>query len=94
MYIVVQHSISNPTDFWSGAERLMPKVPATAKLHHSFPTKDGTRAVCLWEAESVESLRGFLEPEISRVSKNDYFQVENKDSVVMPSGIRAAHVPA
>jgi len=41
MYIVVQHTISNPTDFWSGAEQLMPKVPATAKLHHSFPTKAG-----------------------------------------------------
>ena len=94
MYIVVQHTISNPADFWSGAEQLMPKVPATAKLHHSFPTKDGTRAVCLWEAESVESLRGFLEPQISRTSKNDYFQVENKDSVVMPSGVRAAHAPA
>ncbi len=94
MYIVVQHTISNPTDFWSGAEQLMPKVPATAKLHHSFPTKDGTRAVCLWEAESVDSLRTFLEPEISRVSKNDYFQVENKDSVVMPSGVRPAHASA
>jgi hypothetical protein len=49
MYIVVQHTISNPTDFWSGAEQLMPKVPATAKLHHSFPTKDGKRAVCVWK---------------------------------------------
>lgn len=94
MYIVVQHSISNPTEFWSGAEQLMPKIPAGAKLHHSFPTKDGTRAVCLWEAESVESLRGFLEPQISRMSKNDYFQVENKDSVAMPSGVRAAHASA
>jgi hypothetical protein len=94
MYIVVQHSISNPTDFWSGAEQLMPKVPATLKLHHTFPTKDGTRAVCVWEAGSVKSLRDFLEPQISRVSKNEYFQVENKDSVVMPSGVRVAHASA
>jgi hypothetical protein len=91
MYIVVQHSISNPTDFWGGAEQLMPKIPATMKLHHTFPTKDGARAVCVWEAESVKSLRDFLEPQISRVSKNEYFQVENKDSVVMPSGVRTAH---
>jgi hypothetical protein len=91
MYIVVQHTISDPAGFWGGAEKLMPNIPATAKLHHTFPTKDGTRAVCLWEAESVTSLRDFLEPQISRVSKNEYFQVENKDSVVMPSGVRVAH---
>ncbi len=90
MYVVVQHSISNPKEFWGGAEQLMPKIPATLKLHHTFPTKDGTRAVCLWEAESVKSLRDFLEPQISRTSKNEYFQVENKDSVVMPSAVRAA----
>jgi hypothetical protein len=94
MYIVVQHSISNPTDFWSGAEQAMPKIPATAKLHHSFPTKDGTRAVCVWEAESVKWLRDFLEPLLGRSSKNEYFQVENKDSVVMPSGVHVAHASA
>jgi hypothetical protein len=91
MYVVVQHSISNPAEFWGGAEQLMPKIPATMKLHHSFPTKDGARAVCVWEAESVKSLRDFLEPQISRASKNEYFQVENKDSVAMPSGVRTAH---
>jgi hypothetical protein len=91
MYIVVQHSISNPSEFWGGAEQLMPKIPKTFKLHHTFPTKDGTRAVWVWEADSVKSLRDFLEPQISRASKNEYFQVENKDSVAMPSGVRAAH---
>jgi hypothetical protein len=91
MYIVVQHTISDPTGFWGGAEQLMPNIPAGTKLHHTLPTEDGTRAVCVWEAESVKSLRDFLEPKISRASKNEYFQVENKDSVVMPSGVRTAH---
>ena len=94
MFIVVQHTISNPADFWAGAEQITPKLPPGTKLHHSFPTKDGTRAVCVWEAESVKSLRDFLEPHISRTSKNEYFQVENKDSVAMPSGVRVAHATA
>jgi hypothetical protein len=91
MYIVVQHTISKPADFWGGAEQMLPKIPATTKLHHTFPTKDGTRAVCVWEADSVKSLRDFLEPQISAASKNEYFQVENKDSVAMPSGVAVAH---
>jgi hypothetical protein len=94
MYIVVQHNISKPPDFWGGAEQLMPKIPAKMKLHHTFPTKDGTRAVCVWEAESVKALRDFLEPQIARSSKNEYFQVENKDSVSMPSGVQTAHAAA
>ena len=91
MYILVQHTISKPADFWSGAEQMLPKIPKNTKLHHSFPTKDGTHAVCVWEADSVKSLREFLEPQISPVSKNEYFQVENKDSVSMPSGVARAH---
>jgi len=91
MFIAVQHSISDPSGFWGGAEQLAPKVPAGFKLHHSFPTKDGTRAVCIWEADSVKSLRDFLEPLISRASTNEYFQVENKDSVAMPSGVAVVH---
>jgi len=90
MYIVVQHTISDPAGFWGGAEQMLPKIPASSKLHHTFPTKDGRRAVCVWEAESVKSLRDFLEPQISSVSKNEYFQVENKDSIAMPSGVSTA----
>jgi len=39
-------------------------------------------------------MRDFLEPKISRASKNEYFQVENKESVVMPSGVHVAHASA
>jgi len=33
-----------------------PSLPAHLKLHHSFPTPDGSAAICVWEAESSTAL--------------------------------------
>ena len=85
MYVVVQHSISEPAAFWNAADpsTLSPDI----KLHHTFPTPDGTRAVCIWEAESVDAVRNVLEPVIGRASRNEYFEVENREGFARPSGI-------
>jgi hypothetical protein len=43
--------------------------------------------VCIWEAESVDAVRNVLEPVIGRVSRNEYFTVENREGFARPSGI-------
>lgn len=85
MYVVVQHTISEPAAFWNAADptTLSPDV----KLHHTFPTPDGTRAVCIWEAESVDAVRNLLEPRIGKVSRNEYFAVENREGFARPSRV-------
>nr|MBA3553704.1 hypothetical protein [Gemmatimonadales bacterium] len=50
MYVMVQHTISEPAVFWNAADPTT--ISPNIKLHHTFPTPDGTRAVCIWEAES------------------------------------------
>jgi hypothetical protein len=85
MYVVVQHTVTEPTIFWNGADPN--NLPPQVKLHHSFPTPDGTRAVCIWEADSVDAVRDFLEPLLGRVSRNEYFAVENRDGVARPSQV-------
>jgi hypothetical protein len=83
MYILVQHTITNPATFWNKADprTLSPDV----KLHHTFPTPDGTRAACVWEAESVDAVRNLLEPLLGQVSRNEYFAVENREGFALPS---------
>ena len=85
MYVLVQHTISEPATFWNAADpnTLSPSV----KLHHTFPTPDGTRAVCIWEADSVDALRDVLEPVIGRISRNEYFTVENREGFARPSRV-------
>jgi len=85
MYVLVQHSISDPAIFWNTADPA--NNPPNVKLQHSFPTPDGTRAVCIWEAESVDAVRNFLEPLFGKVSRNEYFTVENKEGYVRPSKV-------
>jgi hypothetical protein len=87
MYILVQHSISDPAAFWNAAD---PNAfPSQVKLHHTFPTPDGSRAVCIWEADSVDTLRGVLEPLISSISRNEYLQIENREGFARPSRVAA-----
>jgi hypothetical protein len=85
MYVLVQHTISDPAAFWNAADprTLSPEV----KLHHTFPTPDGTRAVCIWEVQSVDAVRNLLEPLVGRVSRNEYFPVENRDGFAKPSRV-------
>jgi hypothetical protein len=85
MFIVVQHSISDPSVFWNSVDPN--SLPQDVKLHHTFPTADGTRAVCLWEADSIEAVRNVLEPMSQGVSRNEYYQVENREGLARPSQI-------
>ena len=59
-------------------------------LHHTFPTKDSSRAVCVWEAGSVAQVCEFVESALGRVSQNEYFEVENKRGVALPSSLISA----
>jgi hypothetical protein len=85
MYILVQHTITDPATFWN---RTDPRaLSSDVKLHHTFPTPDGTRAVCLWEAESVNAVRNLLEPLLGQISRNEYFVVENREGFALPSQV-------
>ena len=85
MYVLVHHVISEPAAFWNAADpsTLSPDV----KLHHSFPTPDGTRAACIWEAQSIERLQAILEPIIGRYSDNEYLTIENREGFARPSRV-------
>lgn len=89
MYILIEHSISDPDNFWSTADSSLSQMPPTIKLHHTFPTPDGRRAICVWESNSIDDVRNFIEPAVGRFSRNEYFEVTNKEGVVNPRGERA-----
>lgn len=85
MYVLVQHLISEPAAFWNAADPSA--ISPDIKLHHSFPTPDGTRAACIWEAQSIERLQAILEPIVGRYSRNEYLAVENREGLARPSRV-------
>ena len=82
MYVVAIHDISDPEKFW-GAVQAAP-IPEGMALHSTLPNSDGTRAVCLWEADSTDSVRDLVEGTVGQASRNDFFEVESKNAMGLP----------
>ena len=83
MYVVAQHHITDPAAFWSRVKGA-PQLPEGIRLHHTFPSTDGSRAVCLWEADSVEAVRNAVESVVGEVSNNEYFEVGADQAMGLP----------
>ncbi len=87
MFVAVEHTIQDPEAFWAKAGEIVPNLPSYVKLHQCFPNKSGTRGICIWEGDSVRAVQTYLDGQVGHVSSNEYFEVENKDSIALPTGI-------
>jgi hypothetical protein len=82
MHIVAIHQISDPQTFWGAAEGM--NLPDGTALHSAIPNEDGTRAVCLWESDSVDTVRDFVDSNVGEVSNNEFFAVNEQNAVGLP----------
>jgi len=87
MFVAVQHTIQDPEAFWAKAGEIVPNLPGYVKLHQCFPNKNGTRGICIWEGDSVKAIQVYLDGQVGQFSSNDYFEVENKELIALPTGI-------
>ena len=63
MHVVVQHRITDPEKFFSmNAEEVAGGGPPGVQGRQFFPSQDRSAAVCLWEADSIDTLRDYLDP--------------------------------
>jgi hypothetical protein len=79
MHIVVIHSISDPDRFWAAD---VPEGGPT--LHSALPNDDRTRAVCVWEADSLDTVKQLVEGTVGEVSSNEYFEVNAENAQGVP----------
>jgi hypothetical protein len=70
MFISVIHRISDPDMFWATAASAAKDIPADIRLHQTATNSDRATAICLWEAASVDGVRGLLEPLFGQACKN------------------------
>jgi hypothetical protein len=77
-YVVAIHTVSDPERFWGGAAEGIAQLPPGVVLHSTYPTPGGTRAVCLWEADSVDIVRAIVDGGSGHASSNDFFEVDTK----------------
>lgn len=90
MYVLVEHHIKDPSAFWpTDVEEFKAALPPNLKLHHAFAARDGNHGACLWEAESVDAVRDFLDPAMGDSSRNVYYEVVNREGIATPTAVPA-----
>lgn len=84
MFVVVQHDIKDSNAFFGSAESVVGGAPTGLKAVQFFPSNDQDKAVCLWEAPSVDAVRDYLEAKIASSSRNTYYAVDSKVAMGLP----------
>ena len=87
MYITAIHQITDPEQFWQTARAVTPPVgefPPGITLHNTFANPDGTKAVCLWQAETVDQVRDLVDSAVGQFSQNEYFEVSKETALGLP----------
>jgi hypothetical protein len=90
MKIVAQHRIIDPERFLTEAEEVVGGAPPGVQLQQSFPSQDTSVAVCLWEADSIDAVREYLDPASEGIAENTYFEVDAEHAIGLPETAAAS----
>lgn len=89
MHVSVHHTITDPQK-WEEVTKKMTvaveqgRLPQGLKGLMYLPGTDGRKADCLWEAQSVDALKSFLDREIGTTARNEYFQIKTEAAFGLP----------
>ena len=81
MYVISIHSVSEPDTFWSS--RL--DLPEGTELPIVAPNTDGTRGVCVFKSDSVDTVRNLVEGAAGAISANEYHAVNEGNAQGLPA---------
>ena len=78
MYVIAQHKFSNPQVAFSRGEKLIKNedAPAGVKGLQFYPSQDRSAATCLWEADSVADVQGYVDSTLGESSDNTCYEVD------------------
>ena len=94
MYIAVNNDISDADKFWAAAQQELSNLPPNLKLHQCIPVTGGKTAFCLWEVDSIEALREWMERVTEGMSRNEYYQVEMERAIGLPGSTQTSQAAA
>jgi hypothetical protein len=80
MYVISIHSVADPDAFWSGKLDL----PEGTELPIVVPSADGTRGVCVFRSDSVDTVKNLVEGAAGAISSNEYFAINEGNAQGLP----------
>ena len=84
MHVIAVHSINHPEKFGAAVGPAIEKIPSGMTLHSMFPSEDGSRAVCVWEAGSVGDVKSFVDDVTGDLSRDEYYPVADAQAIGLP----------
>ena len=80
MYVISIHSVSNPEAFWAGQLPL----PDGTELPFVAPSADGSKGVCVFKSDSVDTVRSLVDGLTSQVSRNEFYAINESSAQGLP----------
>ena len=76
MFVTVIHKIHDPEGFEAAEKRALEAgLPSNVALPIHASTNDNTLGICIWEGESVDSVREVVEGAVGAWSNNEYYEM-------------------
>lgn len=78
MFIVVYHTITDPETAFARGENLLAGngAPSGVRVREFYPSRDRADVFCLWEGNSLEDVRDYVDATLGDSSRNVYFEVD------------------
>jgi hypothetical protein len=78
MFVVVQHTITDPPTALARGERLQrgEGAPLGTRVLQFLPSQDGSLVTCLWESDSVADVQSYVDRTLGDASVNLCYAVE------------------
>jgi hypothetical protein len=82
MYVITHHRFIDPPTAFARGEKLIKNEGAPTGVNglQFYPSADGSEAVCLWEAPSVESVQEYVDSTLGDSSNNPCFEVDSQQA--------------
>ena len=80
MYVFTVHQVSNPEAFSSGKLNM----PEGTELPVVIPSADGTRGVCIFKSDSLNTVKAIVDGATSAVSRNEFYAINETGALGLP----------
>ncbi len=80
MHVISIHTVSDPEAFWGGKLNL----PEGTELPLVVPSSDGTRGVCIFTSDSVETVKELVDAATGAASKNEFYAINEGGALGLP----------
>jgi hypothetical protein len=78
MFFVVHHTITDPDTAFARGQNLLAgnDAPSGVRVRQFYPSRDKADVFCLWEGNSLEEVRGYVDATMGDSSEQAYFEVD------------------